>query len=47
VETAERSRTRGESEVLRLSEYGKSVIDERKIGGRTRIECNAKWSQLI
>jgi integrase len=35
------------AEVLRLSQYGREVIDQRKLGARTRIEYDAKWSQLI
>lgn len=36
-----------QAEVLRLSTYGKTVIDQRKLAQSTRIEYNAKWSQLI
>src|SRR4029077_3154128 len=32
---------------LRLSEYGKTVIDQRVLRARTRIEYEAKWSKLI
>lgn len=35
------------AEMLRLSQYGKTVIDQRKLGARTRIEYESKWSQLI
>jgi integrase len=35
------------TKVLTLSEYGKTVIDQRSLGTRTRIEYEAKWSQLI
>lgn len=35
------------AEVLRLSEYGKTVIDQRILKPRTRIEYESKWSQLI
>ena len=35
------------AEVLTLSEYGKTVIDQRILKPRTRIEYEAKWSQLI
>jgi hypothetical protein len=35
------------AKVLTLSEYGKTVIDQRKLGERTRIEYESKWSQLI
>jgi integrase len=35
------------AKVLTLSEYGKTVIEQRSIGTRTRIEYEAKWSQLI
>lgn len=35
------------AKVLTLSEYGKTVIDQRPLGARTRIEYEAKWSQLI
>lgn len=39
--------TEKKAEVLRLSVYGKTVIDQRKLADSTRIEYNAKWSQLI
>jgi integrase len=32
---------------LTFGEYGKRVIDERKLSPRTRIEYEAKWAQLI
>lgn len=35
------------AETVRLSEYGKRVIDARILKPRTRIEYDAKWSQLI
>lgn len=35
------------AEVLRLADYGKTVIAQRQLGARTRIEYNNKWSQLI
>lgn len=35
------------AKVLTLSEYGKTVIDQRSLGARTRIEYEAKWKQLI
>lgn len=35
------------AEVLLFGVYGKKVIDQRKLSPRTRIEYNAKWSQLI
>lgn len=35
------------AKVLTLSEYGKTVIDQRALGTRTRIEYLAKWTQLI
>ena len=35
------------AEILRLSEYGKTVIDQRILKPRTRIEYEAKWAQLI
>lgn len=35
------------AKVLTLSEYGKTVIDQRSLATRTRIEYEAKWSQLI
>ena len=35
------------AEVLRLSQYGKTVIDQRKLGALTRIGYESKWSQLI
>jgi integrase len=35
------------AKVLTLSEYGKTVIDQRILKPRTRIEYEAKWSQLI
>jgi integrase len=35
------------AKVLTLGEYGKTVIDQRTLGTRTRIEYLAKWSQLI
>lgn len=35
------------AETVRLSEYGKKVIDARILKPRTRIEYEAKWSQLI
>ncbi|KWX67703.1 site-specific integrase [Mycobacterium sp. NAZ190054] len=39
--------TEKKAEVLTFGVYGKRVIDERKLSPRTRIEYNAKWSQLI
>lgn len=36
-----------QAEVIRLSVYGKNVIDERVLRPRTRIEYESKWSQLI
>jgi hypothetical protein len=35
------------AKALTLSEYGKTVIDQRSLGARTRIEYEAKWTQLI
>jgi integrase len=35
------------AEVMRLAQYGATVIAQRKLGARTRIEYEAKWSQLI
>ena len=35
------------AETLRLSDYGKKVIDARILARSTRIEYGAKWSQLI
>ncbi|KAA1430707.1 site-specific integrase, partial [Mycolicibacter arupensis] len=35
------------AEVLLFGVYGKQVIDQRKLSQRTRIEYEAKWSQLI
>ena len=35
------------AEVLRLSQYGREVIAQRKLGTLTRIGYEAKWSQLI
>ena len=35
------------AKVLTLSEYGKTVIDQRILKPRTRIEYEAKWTQLI
>lgn len=35
------------AEVVRLSDYGKTVIDQRVLRPRTRIEYESKWSQLI
>lgn len=35
------------AEIVTLSVYGKKVIDARILKPRTRIEYNAKWSQLI
>lgn len=35
------------AEVLKLTDYGKSVIDQRTLKPRTRIEYESKWSQLI
>lgn len=35
------------AKVLTLSEYGATVIAQRKLGTRTRIEYEAKWTQLI
>jgi integrase len=43
---AERA-TEKKAEVLTFGVYGKRVIDERTLSPRTRIEYNAKWSQLI
>jgi len=51
--TGERWRTPGErasekrAVLLRLSEYGKTVIDQRVLRPRTRIEYESKWSKLI
>lgn len=39
--------TEKKAEVLRVAQYGKTVIDQRKLGARTRIEYEAKWFQLI
>ncbi|MCH9736129.1 MAG: site-specific integrase [Actinomycetia bacterium] len=39
--------TEKKAEVLLLSTYGKTVIDQRKLSDRTRIEYESKWSQLI
>lgn len=39
--------TEKKTELLSLSEYGKTVIEQRSLGTRTRIEYEAKWSQLI
>nr|WP_234712799.1 site-specific integrase [Mycolicibacterium komanii]CRL70333.1 phage integrase family protein [Mycolicibacterium komanii] len=36
-----------QAESLKMSDYGKSVIDQRKLGDRTRIEYESKWSALI
>ena len=35
------------AEVLPLSKYGKTVMDQRILRPRTRIEYESKWSQLI
>jgi hypothetical protein len=35
------------AEVLRPAQYGQTLIAQRKLGARTRIEYEAKWSQLI
>jgi hypothetical protein len=35
------------AEILRFGDYGKRVIDQRKLSPRTRIEYDAKWSALI
>ena len=35
------------AKVLTLSEYGATVIDQRVLKPRTRLEYEAKWSQLI
>ncbi len=35
------------AEILRLSQYGKQVIDKRILKPRTRIEYEAIWAQLI
>lgn len=35
------------AEVLLFGVYGKQVIDQRRLSARTRIEYEAKWSQLI
>lgn len=35
------------AKVLTLSDYGETVIDQRKLKARTRLEYEAKWSQLI
>lgn len=43
---AERA-TQKKAEVLRLSDFGKTVIEQRKLGPRTRIEYESKWNQLI
>lgn len=39
--------TEKRAKVLTLSEYGKTVIDQRVLKPRTRLEYEAKWSQLI
>lgn len=39
--------TEKKAEVLTLSKYGKTVIDQRVLKPRTRLEYEAKWSQLI
>lgn len=39
--------TEKKAKLLTLSEYGKTVIDQRLLKPRTRIEYEAKWSQLI
>jgi integrase len=39
--------TEKRAKVLTLSEYGKTVIAQRVLKPRTRIEYEAKWSQLI
>lgn len=39
--------TEKKAEVIRLAQYGKTVMDQRKLSARTRIEYEAKWSQLI
>lgn len=33
--------------ILLFGEYGKRVIDQRRLAARTRIEYDAKWSALI
>lgn len=43
---AERAQEK-KAEVLRFGDYGKRVIDQRKLSPRTRIEYEAKWSALI
>lgn len=43
---AERA-TEKKAEVLKLSAYGKTVIDQRILRPRTRIEYESKWSALI
>ena len=43
---AERA-TEKKAKVLRFSEYGETVIAQRILKPRTRIEYEAKWSQLI
>lgn len=35
------------AEVVRMAEYGKTVIDQRILRPRTRIEYESKWSALI
>jgi hypothetical protein len=35
------------AQVIRLTEYGKTVIDQRILRPRTRIEYESKWAQLI
>lgn len=47
LETAVRARTEEKAEVLLFGVYGKQVIDQRRLSARTRIEYEAKWSQLI
>ncbi len=39
--------TEKRAKVLTLSEYGKTVIDQRVLKPRTRLEYEAKWTQLI
>lgn len=36
-----------QAKALTLGQYGKTVIDQRKLGPRTRMEYLAKWTQLI
>ena len=47
METAPRTCHGEKAEVLLLSQYGREVIAQRKLGALTRIGYEAKWSQLI